>query len=495
MDFFQTQNDKRRESLLLLVGFAAAFAVCFAIIYWLASAIAGWVPDDTQVFVKWGIISGFAGVITWGCYQRWQDVAGGGHTLAEHLGAERIHRRTDDRNQRRLLNMVEEISVAAGIKPPRAYVLPMEQSINAFVAGNRTSTVLVVTRGALTHFNEDEMRAVVAHEIAHIANDDLGISMKLLIGLGGLNAITEAGYSCYATTHIKSSDNKIVDMFSDNPSRRHGNPVAGFMLAIIVGTLLVLLGCVFTLLGDILKTAFSRKREFLADAKAVQYTRDTWAMASALQTISEHEELRGLRLRYQGAIDHMCIDAPGSHMFFDKWLATHPPLDTRIKSIDPHFDIKLRKRREREAGGNTDAAATNASGNKSAGAARTVIAPAAEPIVSALNIAHCGAELSILISLMIQTAGYNDESNLPKYESTLKCYTGEKHPMRNWQEPNITEEFESALDTLLKLPAIQRQNLLDHIGELVEHDGILLEEETRLLEHVYKRLNPSDKAA
>jgi len=499
MDFFQTQNDRRRESFLLLAAFAVVFIICFSIVHWFANAVSSislLFSGVNRELVKWCIVGAFAAVVTYGCYQRWRDVAGGGHKLAEHLGAVRVKRKTDIRQQRQLLNMVEEISIAAGIKPPHCYLLPMEGSINAFVAGNKASTVLVVTQGALTHFNEDEMRAVVAHEIGHVANNDLALSMKLLIGLGGLNAITEAGYSFYSSTHIKSSHkSNVSDMLSGGTSLAHSSPVFSFMLSIVLGTLLVVLGSVFTFFGNILKTAFSRKREFLADAKAVQFTRDTWSMASALNTIAEHDELRGLRLRYQGEIDHMCIDAPGAQLFFDKWLATHPPLDKRIKSIEPHFDVKSRKKKEREAGA-ADTTSTNTSGNsKSAGAARTVIAANAEPVGSALSVDSCAEQLSILISLMIQTSGYSGEAVNSKYENTLKCYTNEKHPMRSWEEPNIAEELESALDTLLQLPAAQRQNLLDHLGELVEHDGILLDEEKKLLAHVYARLNPADKAA
>ena len=214
-------------------------------------------------------------------------------------------------------------------------------------------------------------------------------------------------------------------------------------------------------------------------------------MASALNTISEHDELRGLRLRYQGEIDHMCIDAPGAVGFTDKWLATHPPLEDRITSIDPHFHVKQRKRKDRESG----EPPANTNKNKPTGAARTVVAPSAVPISNALSMAECGSELSILISLMIQTAGYDRGANLSKFGSTLKCYTNEKHPMRNWDEPGIGDELEAALDKLLLLPAMQKQNLLNHLGELVEHDGILLDEEKKLLSHVYLRLNPADKAA
>ena len=499
MDFFQAQSDNRRESAVLLFAFAAVFAVCFSVVYWFAESVASLfasVPTPYPSLIKWGIFSVFTFIVVLGCYRRWSDVAGGGDKLAEHLGASKLNRANAERREKRLLNMVDELSIAGGVKAPTSYVLQTEHSINAFVAGNSKRTVMVVTQGALEHLSEDELRAVVAHEIGHIANNDLSISMKLLIGLGGLKAISEAGYACYAQTHVKNtSSNNITAMFGASSGSDHTNPAAAFMLHIVLGTLLIALGSLFSFFGDVLKSAFSRKRELLADAKAVQFTRDSWSMASALNTLAEKENLRGMRLRFQGEVDHMCIDSPTTHRFFPKFLATHPPLQKRIASIDPHFDVKHRKKKEQAARKNSAGDATTREHHVKQGSARTVVSHDIGFTNESSSIGDCGEELALLFSLVIQTSGYKHEANNAKYLGTLKCYVNEALPMRTADEPGIEEEFEKALRTLLTLPAIQRQNLLDHLAELVDHDGIQLPEETHMLERVYSRLNPSQKAA
>jgi len=495
MDFFESQNDSRRQSMFLVMAFSIVFVSCFAVIYliagFLAKPLAGLFTSLNASYVLWSIVGALTTVIAWGCYSRWQDVSDGGHQLAKRLGATPVSQHSDDRTHKQLQNLVEEMSVAACVNVPDCFVIIRENSINAFVAGNSDSTVLVVTQGTLTQLDTDELRAVVAHELAHIANHDLSISMKLLIALGGLNAISIAGRACFSSRHLQPEHST-----SGNFSVRRGYGQSDAMVTVafvgvtivsfVVGTLLCILGCVFSFFGQVLKAAFSRKRELLADAKAVQFTRDKWSVASALNKIAECDIPRGLRSRFSADVAHMCIDSPGGNGLFPSWLATHPPLQTRITSIDPHFQVKYRK---------NSGVDKNKNDKPTAGAARTVVLPDAGIHQTTCSSNDFAAELSVLFSLIIQSSGYNKETSTKKYESTLKCYTSEPIPMRLANEPGINAELDVALSALIQLPAMQRQNLLDHVAELVDHDGIQVKEETVLLAHIYERLNPSDKAA
>jgi len=474
----------RRESMVLLVAVAVVFIICFAFTHWLASGVASVLTQLTPAFklgiTTWALVSPVVLVMSWGCYKRWQDVSGGGQQLALRLGAVPVKRDVQQRTYAQLLNVVEEIAIAAGISPPESYILNNESSINAFVAGNRDCTVLVLTKGAMDKLDKQEVRAVVAHEIAHIANDDLNISMKLLIALGGLCAISEVGRSCFKGARNRHNRDP-YSLSEDHPSL-----VPAYIASVILGVFLCMLGGVFTFFGDILKAAFTRKRELLADAKAVQYTRDTWGLASALNKISQNNSAQGLYSKYSDEIAHMCIDAPSLHFLFPKWLATHPAMETRISGIERHFEVKSRKKEPH---------AHEKSTSSGVGVARTVVNPDVSNQAQLRTMNDSFPEVAILIAMMVQTSGNNEEKNNAKYQSTLKCYTNQPIPMCNADDPASGAKLEHALDSLLQLPAIQRQSLLDHLAELAEHDGIHMDAEKKMLEHVYTRLNAANKAA
>lgn len=497
MDFFETQSDTKRESLMLKLAFSAVFLACFAIVYWLAALTTTpfeyFFPTLNSDLVHWGIVTAFTVVLVHGCYVRWKDVSSGGEQLALRLGATPITRHTNDRAHKLFLNLVEEMSVAATIPAPNCFVMNSESAINAFVAGTRECTVLVVTQGTIEKLDVDELRGVIAHEIAHIANDDISTSMKLLIAIGGLNAISVAGRACFSTWSLFPDRKPDTNLLFSNSIHRQRPTDNAFIVVVaisivssIAGITLCTLGWIFTLLGQVLKAAFSRKREELADAKAVQFTRDSWGIASALNKIASNEHSRGLHSRYSEDVAHMCIDGPTSLFLFPNWMATHPPIESRILSIEPYFKIKQRKSKN----GNT-VDATKAK----QGATRTIVKPDAVTTASKVTLHNSTTELSILFSLMIQSSGYNNDANEKKFAATLKCYTNDSPIMRQANEPGIEEEFKRALDTLYQLPAAQRQNLLDHIAELVDHDGIQTKEEASMLSHIYNQLNPLDKAA
>jgi len=486
MDFFESQDSHRRESSVMLLAFVSVFLICFGIIYWLAKVAAlgvvYFIPELFPGTVTLFFIGVMGAVIGSGCYRRWCDISDGGEKLAIRMGATPVDQASSKQEDRQLLNLVSEMAVAANVPTPTSYCLRNELSINAFIAGTSDCTVLIVTQGLLNELDKDETLAVVAHEIGHIVNKDLIWNMRLLVALSGLNAITDAGFAFFDLTQYKHNHG-----YSKSGSDTDTGPeIFLFILALVVGGALCVLGAVFTFFGNILKAAFSRKREYLADARAVQFTRKTWGLASALNKISTSDAKRGLRSRYYREVSHLCIDSPASDSIFPALMATHPAVQNRITKLEPHFKVKLRQKTDRQHD------KTSTTGNRTN---RTTISPDTRPATDYLTLNECAAELSILLSMVIQSSGYNHDASKQKHEDILRSYTSESFPMRSASDVNAESEFEEALDKLVKLPALQRQNLLDHIAEIVEHDGMELKKEKMMIQYVNARLNPKSNAA
>jgi Zn-dependent protease with chaperone function len=256
---------------------------------------------------------------------KWLQLAGGGKTVAESLGGRRILPATQDENERRLLNVVEEMALASGMPVPPVYLLADESGINAFAAGNTPADAVVgVTRGAVESFSREQLQGVIAHEFSHILNGDMRLNIRLIavlhgivfIGLVGRFFLDAAGSSSrsYGYYNRRSSKNTSA------------------LLALGLG--LWLLGWLGQFFGGMIKSAVSRQREFLADASAVQFTRNPQGIADALKMIGGHHS----------ALTHPRRDEM-SHLFFGSamrkihgWFATHPPLAERITRIDKNWD-------------------------------------------------------------------------------------------------------------------------------------------------------------
>lgn len=258
---------------------------------------------------------------------RLMDVRAGGAVLARRFGAVHASDRSRHDKERQLLNVVAEVSIASTTAQPDVYVLRHESSINAFVLGNsRTRPVIVLTDGALEAFDREQLQGVVAHEFAHITNGDLIVNMRLLVTMGGLMAIDEVGRLLMARGATESV----------HPGT-------------LVGGLLRALGTVGVVSGKLISSAFSRQREYLADATAVQFTRNPFALAEALDVVRAHSEEPALHGVHAGELAHVCFQSGKAVRWMKKqrWLrrlfSSHPAIDRRIKAIEPHFEIKKRK--------------------------------------------------------------------------------------------------------------------------------------------------------
>jgi Zn-dependent protease with chaperone function len=276
----------------------------------------------------------------------------GGNALARLIGARWVRRNTNDLDEKRLLNVVEEMAIASGTTMPGVYVMDEEEGINAFAAGrNANQAVVVVTRGSLLQLSRDELQAVIGHEFSHILNGDVALNLRMMCLLYGISAVGSLGEFLLRTT------------FSDR-SRSRGTNSDGFgalgLGIVLLGVALWLIGAIGVLSARLIKAAITRQREFLADASSVQFTRNPDGLAGALDTIAGAAGGSAVGNRYSEELSHMFF----SQSLASRWAGlfdTHPPLAVRIKRVAPNFVSRLyRAKRARKVPPSAGVQAENA---------------------------------------------------------------------------------------------------------------------------------------
>ncbi|SIO12476.1 Zn-dependent protease with chaperone function [Singulisphaera sp. GP187] len=336
-DFFDHQLVARKRTSLLIGYFIVAVVLIILAVYGVATAclIASTKGQDgigqLWDWERLALVSAFVGiVILAGSLYKIATLREGGAAIARLLGGELVNPGAATPAQRRLLNVVEEMAIASGTPVPSVYVLPEETSINAFAAGHEPGdAVIAVSQGSLDHLNRDELQGVIAHEFSHILNGDMRLNLRLIGLLHGILLIALIGYTIMRVMGNSSSSSR-------SRSKEDGKGDGGAMAMFLLGVGLMAVGYVGVFFGRLIKSAISRQREFLADASAVQFTRNPDGIAGALKKIGGLAS--GSRIQNQNA-EQAC------HMFFGPgvsfWteaMATHPPLAERIKRIDPSFD-------------------------------------------------------------------------------------------------------------------------------------------------------------
>ncbi len=342
MDFFEQQHRARRRTWLMLILFVlavaaivAAFDLVCAIVYiWLfdvqilySSSLLQQVPRSVYL---WSTLATLL-VIGWGTASRLVQLSGGGVAVADLIGARHVKRDTGEPAERRLLNVVEEMALASGITVPLVFVMDDQHTINAFAAGySPNEATVIVTRGALDQLNRDELQGVVAHEFSHILNGDMRLNIHLVGVIAGIVMIGSIG--AFLMTGMRDGDDL----------RRAGTDIRVFFL----GLLLWLIGSIGVLAGRLIKAVISREREFLADASAVQFTRNPDGIGGALFKIGRCGST--IAQRHAEELSHMCIGAPVNDYFEFALFHDHPPLDDRIERLlGPGAKRLLRERMER----------------------------------------------------------------------------------------------------------------------------------------------------
>ncbi len=337
MDFFQHQETARRRTGLLIAYFLAAVALIVLMTYGVVAAAflatgADRAPGPNPALALWDpglfavVAAGTLALIGGGSLYRVASLAGGGQSVAEMMGGRPLLPQTTDPDERKILNVVEEMAIASGTPVPPVYLLEHEDGINAFAAGYTPGDAVIgVTRGCIRNLTRDELQGVIAHEFSHILNGDMRLNVRLIGVLYGILLISMTGWIIFRSTAYSSSSGDRRD-----GDRKGSNPWP------LVGLALYILGYVGVFFGNLIKAAVSRQREYLADASAVQFTRNPDGIAGALKKIGALAE--GSRVGAPEAQE-------ASHLFFGDaighmvgFLSTHPPLVDRIRRIDPSFD-------------------------------------------------------------------------------------------------------------------------------------------------------------
>ena len=311
MNFFEHQDKARQNTQQLFGLFALSILVMIVAIY-----IASLFLFRMAPFIWWHPTLFFCVsmvtilVISLASLYKIKIINQGGCVIAQEMGGRLLLTETASEEQQQLLNIVEEMAIASGIPVPRVYLLYNESSINAFAAGfSPNDAVIAVTRGSIEQLNRDELQGVIAHEFSHILNGDMRLNMRLIGLLHGILFIYIAG--------------RILLRTRDN--NKDGLPLWAF------GLILMAIGGIGLICGRLIKAAVSRQREFLADASAVQFTRNPNGISGALQKVQQMDSR--LVTPNAEAASHMFFGNAIKIHFWEDMFATHPPFKDRIRRV------------------------------------------------------------------------------------------------------------------------------------------------------------------
>ena len=341
MNFFRAQDEARGRTTKLVVLLVLAIFILTGSLYFIADYALDFVyrPEHTKYGTRitaqfkprlFLATSGTALlVILGGSLWRISQLEKGGSFIVQGLGGRPVSAHTKDLDELRYLNIVEEMALASGLPVPACFVVDGDTTINAFAAGNSPQDAAVaVTRGALRNLSRDELQGVVAHEFSHIGNGDMKLNLRIIGAIAGLTALSQLGY------YMKRlmSEEEYSEEAWEKAKGRPPLPFGGLVVYILG------LGGVF--FARIIQASVSRQHEYLADASAVQFTRNPDGLAGALKKIAG---LKG------GKRPSTTSDLESQHLFFsstggfmESLLSSHPPILERILRLQPSFDGVIR---------------------------------------------------------------------------------------------------------------------------------------------------------
>lgn len=435
MFFFEHQEEARRRTRLLVLLFLLAVAAIVLAVNGVMILI--W--QNTRDFHWFFRADGFPayffltntcvplGLIGGGTLLELYRLRDGGDAVALMAGGRLMSPSTTDLQERRLQNVVEEMALAAGIACPNIYLLDREDSINAFAAGyHQNEAVIGVTRGTLERLNRDELQGVVAHEFSHILNGDMRLNMRLIAVLYGIQLLSGFGLRLLRLGQYvprRSSD-----------SRSNGN---GQLFVLAAGLALYLIGYIGVFFGRIIKAAVSRQREFLADASAIQLTRNPDGIGGALRKIGglSSKNGPGSRIEHPNAehLSHLFLGAPMRSMI-GGWFGTHPPIEERVRRIYGRSMPMLASESEQTASaepanslpsidyGPVQLAAALATGQQAAPVLSVAPAAPASPLSVALERAvhEPAGACALVYALLMDRAGSKEQLALLQEEVPLQ---------------------------------------------------------------------------
>lgn len=328
MNFFESQDTAKRNTGKLIFLFVLAVLSLIVITNLLVMIVFSFSGTgmtsmgattrfhfDPMLFLVIGAV--VSSVVLFGSLYKVSSLSGGGARVAEMMNGRLLVSGSADPDERRVLNIVEEMAIASGTPVPPVYLME-EAGINAFAAGYSPSDAIVaVTRGSIETLSRDQLQGVIAHEFSHILHGDMRINIRLIGVLHGIMILGIIGY------HL---------LRSGSYSRRSKNSGG----IVFLGLGLVVVGFVGTFFGNLIKAAVSRQREYLADASAVQFTRNPDGIGQALMQIARNHNRSYLQNPKSSEISHALFEE-GQVSALSGLYATHPPLDDRIRAILPRW--------------------------------------------------------------------------------------------------------------------------------------------------------------
>lgn len=347
MNFFEQQDRARRNTtrLVALMGLAVACLIAIttalvgAVVYYFQFSGVNHVQafdqnrsifDIASQVLSWELLGsialGVSALVVLAALFKLMQLSGGGRKVAESMGGRLINLNTRDSDEKKMLNVVEEMAIAAGTPVPPVYLME-DESINAFAAGYKIQDAVIgVTRGCIQHLSRDELQGVVAHEFSHIFHGDMRLNLRLVGILHGILIVGLAGHLLMRSGFYGSASRSRSSNNSSNTAAIFG-----------IGVALIAIGYAGTFFGNLIKAAVSRQREFLADASAVQFTRNPDGISGALKKIGALPAGSKVSAKNASEFSHMYF-SQGISSAFNSMMATHPPLAERIQRIEPHWN-------------------------------------------------------------------------------------------------------------------------------------------------------------
>lgn len=463
MNFFEHQDLARRNTRRLVFLMVLAVLSLITVTTLLVAVVlyyfqydpmqpaAGNVLTQSLSALSWELLGyitlGIGTVVLAGSLFKLLQLNAGGRTVAEAMGGRLINLDTRDGDERKILNVVEEMAIASGTPVPPVYVME-DDSINAFAAGKHPQDAVIgITRGCIQLLSRDELQGVVAHEFSHILHGDMRLNIRLVGILHGILLLGLLGYYLLRSAHLGAGRS------------RRGNGNAGLPM-IALGLGLMIVGYAGTFFGNIIKAAVSRQREFLADSSAVQFTRNPEGIAGALKKIGAHSQGSMLSNAHAAEFSHMFF-GQGIQTRFNALMATHPPLAERISRIQPHWDGQFPTLNRQVStavpptpGGQSEHiagfAAAGGSGSGSASAIDSIGQPSAEHVVHARNLLQS-------IPDALNEAAHDPFSARALVYSLLISKSSEAIAEHQWRrlqdlaDPAVLEAAEQLHPTVIKL--------------------------------------------
>lgn len=333
MDFFQNQENAQRKTgllvfyyilavVLIILGIYTAFILVFQ------AAASSELEIESMRFWNPHIFFLICGItlaiVAIGTLFKVNQLSAGGKSVAKLLGGKPVHPETRNSKERMFLNIVEEMAIASGSQVPAVYILEQEKGINAFAAGFTPDDAAIgITRGCLEKLSRDQLQGVVAHEFSHILHGDMRINIKLMGVLHGILIIAFLGYA-------------VLRSMLYAPRRRSSGKGGNPLPLILFGLALIIIGSIGVFFGNLIKSAVSRQREYLADASAVQFTRNPSGIAGALKKIAGIADGSRLESKHAQEANHLFFSQSLSG-FMANLMSSHPPIEERIQKLESSF--------------------------------------------------------------------------------------------------------------------------------------------------------------